>query len=288
MVLAGSFICTCHLYSITMSETNTPVNVVFDLQRTAIEQTNEALTRGVEAQQEYGERLVDFGPAKQASEQSYDALRTLVDSYFEAVDATMPGQQDLLDDLRTTFDDQLDTLEATQVEAIEAVEANVQDGNELTEELLEEFVETLDEQFETMLEANADVEEQTVEAVRDVEGNIEELQAEFEAQSEEIAENFQAYLDQFQAQVAEVQQEVEAVTDEISETTEAQVETAVEATDESLQTIDGLGPTYAERLHEQGIESLGALAAATAETVAAAADVSETQAESWIETARAE
>ncbi|WP_121743582.1 hypothetical protein [Natronorubrum halophilum] len=186
-----------------MSETNSPVSAVFDLQRNAIEQTHEAVKRGVDTQQEFGEAFVDFGPAKQANERSYDAVRTVVDVYFDAVESTTPGQQDLLGDFRATVDEQLDAIEANQAEAIEAVEANAQEGSESVDELFERVIVALDEQFEAVLDAHAGVEDQTLAVFEGVEDNLEELQAEFETQ-----------FAQPEAQVTELQQHVEAVGDD--------------------------------------------------------------------------
>ncbi|AZH24706.1 hypothetical protein DU502_04585 [Haloplanus aerogenes] len=271
MVFRGRVIRVRPLCSTTMSEPNSPVSAVFALQRNAIEQTHEAVKRGVETQQEFGEAFVDFGPAKQANERGYDAVRTVVDVYFDAVESTTPGQEDLLDDFRTTVDEQLDALEANQVEAIEAIEANAQEGSESVDELFERVIEVLNEQFEAVLDAHADVQGQTVEAVEDLEGNLEELQAEFETQ-----------FAQFEEQATELQQHVEDMHDDIAEIADQQVEVQVE----SLDTIKGIGSTYVDRLQDQGIESFEALAEASTDTVAETAEVSREQANEWIEAAQ--
>lgn len=271
-----------------MSEPNSPVSVVFDLQRNAIEQTHKAVTRGVETQQHFGETLVDFEPAKQTTERSYEAVRTVGDVYFDAVESAMPGQQDLLADVRAAVDDQLDTLEATQVETIEAVETNVQEASAAADDSRAEFITALDEQFEAVLDAHEAIEAQTVEAFDGVEGDLEALQAEFEAHSEEAAEQSEAQLKQFTEQLAELQQQIADVNGELTETVAQQVETHVEAADNSLETIDGLGATYADRLQAQGIESLDVLAETNADTVAEAADVTEEKAQVWIDAAQPE
>lgn len=243
-----------------MSKTDSPASIAFDIQRSAIEQTHQAVSRGVETQRGFNEALVDFGAAKQANERSYDALRTVVDVYFDALETAMPGQQDALGEFRDAVDEQFDALEADQTEAIETLEANVREGSESADDLLEEFVAVLDEQFEAVLDAQADIEDQTVEAVEGFEGNLEELRTEFEAQ-----------LEQFEEQAAEM-----------ADTPDQQGEAA----GESLEAIDGIGPTYADRLHDQGIESLDALGETAVDTVALAADVSEAQAEEWIDAAQ--
>jgi len=63
----------------------------------------------------------------------------------------------------------------------------------------------------------------------------------------------------------------------------------LEVAEEDLQdveSIDGIGPTYAERLREAGIESVAALSGADVETVADAAGVSESRAGDWLDQAR--
>jgi predicted flap endonuclease-1-like 5' DNA nuclease len=52
-----------------------------------------------------------------------------------------------------------------------------------------------------------------------------------------------------------------------------------------LQRIDGLGPTYADRLAENGIETLADVEETDPEGVASIAEVSESRAEEWIEQA---
>jgi predicted flap endonuclease-1-like 5' DNA nuclease len=80
----------------------------------------------------------------------------------------------------------------------------------------------------------------------------------------------------------EMRDEAPTATDEASEATDEHTEEAA-----SLQEIKGIGPTYAGRLEAAGIASVADLAAADAETVADAADATETRATDWIERAQA-
>jgi polyhydroxyalkanoate synthase len=50
-----------------------------------------------------------------------------------------------------------------------------------------------------------------------------------------------------------------------------------------VETVDGIGPTYAERLRDIGIETTGDLAAADVSTVAEAAQVSKARAQDWLD-----
>jgi predicted flap endonuclease-1-like 5' DNA nuclease len=65
-------------------------------------------------------------------------------------------------------------------------------------------------------------------------------------------------------------------------------EQGVEAAEENLETIDGVGSTYAERLSQAGIETINDLANAQAEAVADAAAISENRATAWIEAAQSQ
>ena len=69
---------------------------------------------------------------------------------------------------------------------------------------------------------------------------------------------------------------------------EAAADDDVEADDmagEPVETITGIGPAYADRLDEAGIESVAELAAADSETIGEAIDVSPKRVADWIERA---
>jgi predicted flap endonuclease-1-like 5' DNA nuclease len=64
-------------------------------------------------------------------------------------------------------------------------------------------------------------------------------------------------------------------------------ETATDEGSAPVQNITGIGPAYAERLGEAGVETVSQLADAEAGALAAETDLSETRIEGWIEQARA-
>lgn len=246
-----------------MSEHTTPAGVLFEAQRNAIEGTHEAFKRGVETQRELGETFVDFTPARQANERGYDAAHSLVDSYFDALASATPGSQDPFADVREAVDEQLDTLEATQTQAIETAEANARDGNESAASFLAAVDAALDDAFEATLDAHEDAEDQ------------------FATLEREVEEGVSAVVEDGAGAAVET-------TSEQVETASEQVEASVEAAGAAIEQIDGLGPTYAERLQAQGIDSIAALAQANAETVAEVADATRKQAEGWIEAAQSQ
>jgi predicted flap endonuclease-1-like 5' DNA nuclease len=56
-------------------------------------------------------------------------------------------------------------------------------------------------------------------------------------------------------------------------------------TDADLEEIKGIGPTYADRLREAGVEGVAELATADATEVAAASDIAESRVQKWIDRA---
>ncbi|WP_247005565.1 class III poly(R)-hydroxyalkanoic acid synthase subunit PhaC [Halorientalis litorea] len=76
--------------------------------------------------------------------------------------------------------------------------------------------------------------------------------------------------------------EIEDESDE-TETTDDAADATDEQAGPDVETVTGIGPTYAERLHAAGIETTADLAAADAATVADAAEVSESRAQDWLD-----
>lgn len=67
---------------------------------------------------------------------------------------------------------------------------------------------------------------------------------------------------------------------------EAEVPAGTTGGDEPVDSLSGIGPAYAERLAEAGVETVGDLAAADAADLDAATDIGEGRLASWIEKAR--
>ncbi|QLD89770.1 class III poly(R)-hydroxyalkanoic acid synthase subunit PhaC [Natronomonas salina] len=97
-------------------------------------------------------------------------------------------------------------------------------------------------------------------------------------------------VDEGDEQEPDVEDEAEAIEEAVAEeASEEMVEEDVDPAEtegSDLEELDGVGPTYADRLREGGIASLADLADADPETVAEAAQVGESRAADWIEQAQ--
>ena len=81
---------------------------------------------------------------------------------------------------------------------------------------------------------------------------------------------------------AESSDEVDDEFEAADEVGEDDAESTADGSTESVETIKGIGPAYAGRLEEFGIETVGELAAADAAEVADGIDVSESRVSDWI------
>jgi predicted transcriptional regulator/predicted flap endonuclease-1-like 5' DNA nuclease len=124
-------------------------------------------------------------------------------------------------------------------------------------------------------------------------------------QQQLVAQSVDAFLDAHQnaeQQTIQGVQQAEQVAQTVQQQTQEVVESAEEAASESqaqsasegesegqdLESIEGLGATYADRLRSYGIESVEHLAQADSETIADAAEISEERATEWVTSAQSQ
>jgi len=183
-----------------MTEYTTPINSVFEFQRTAIEQSQHAVERSVEFQQSVNEAVLDgLDSQESAQRQGVELNRTAVHSYLDAIEATVPGAAGTFDDVREVVDEQYDTLLENHTEAFDSVAEEVERGIEVYDESAEEYLAAVEEQTEALLEAHEEIEGETVDVVREATGQLEEFQDQLEEQVEEVQEQ----VEEVQEQVAE-------------------------------------------------------------------------------------
>ena len=205
-----------------MSENTSPINTVFEFQRSTIEQTHETLRRGVEFQQDLSETVVgSFDPVRGAQQRSQDLVRTGFDTYFDAVESAVPGDQEIVTEFRETIEERLDTLEGSQLDAVDAFEQNLEEGTDAVDELLEDFLESLDEQIASLLESHEEIEDQTVDALETLEEQIADPQDELEERREAVSGQLEEQIDDLSGQLEEgtdtLQGRIEDVTEQVED-----------------------------------------------------------------------
>lgn len=166
-----------------MTNKNTPVGLLFELQRETIEQTGELLEQVVELS-------ADMSDGDAVSRQRDIATETVElgrESIHRSLDtvALFAGDREEFDEVRETVDTTFDTVRDQQGEAFDRFETQ-------TEEFESELLARIDEQVEMLLELNEELEQQLTETAEQL-----VQQAEEGGFAEGLEEQFEQLADQF-------------------------------------------------------------------------------------------
>lgn len=292
-----------------MSQAESPIRTIFDAQRTLVKQGEQTVKQGFGFQRS-ANRLAMTGLKSQESfqRQGLELAQAATQAYVNTV-AMMTGSQPSRE--QYYVDDTFARLKRTHAQLFDVAERELDRGITSFDELSDEYVDALDRQIDQLLETHRTIEDETAQNFAELSETLREqlkrtqevqdrLEDRFEEQSTQAEEMLRTQIDQAEEFQRELERETERTrrelreeswVDEPRQTVEVR-RTEAERTGErepehELERIDGIGPTFRDRLVKAGITSLDELAAADPETVAGAADISEERAEEWIEEAQA-
>jgi predicted flap endonuclease-1-like 5' DNA nuclease len=129
----------------------------------------------------------------------------------------------------------------------------------------------------------------------DVDSSAAETDAPAVDESDAATEESETAVDESEAAAEEAIEEAEPDAEGEEEPAETEADAEAEAEPEepepeapegTLEDVKGIGPAYAERLRNAGVDSIADLADADAEDLAAETDLSATRIENWIEQAK--
>lgn len=271
-----------------MSSATTPIAAAFEMQRRSIQFGERLIEQGLTVQRDATESAIrnGFAAQREAQQQAMELARRLFHAQVDAVQTTLSS-----DEFRSIVDRQFEAIDEDQTVAMDEFESTLVDAfDEMSERQREVFVESV----ESALDAHADVERQAVQGV----GRSQDVARTAQQQAETVADVAQQGTEQMAAQtteaaeqglntaqrgVATAQQTAGGAATETTQQTPQSSELQSEAA--QLEEIEGLGPTYADRLQGEGIESMTDLADADADRIAEIAEVAQDQAEEWVEEA---
>lgn len=165
-----------------------PLTNVFELQRTAIEQSRDAFEQMIEFQLQFTDAAVSGTEATgELYLQGIETSRRALHSYLDAVEATLPRSDDAVAQIRETIDAQFDQLEDQQREAMTMIEERVED----TEDASEAYLDSLDDQLDVLIDSHEQTEERTAEVLERIETQAERVQEEGQEQVVRQAEELQ-------------------------------------------------------------------------------------------------
>ncbi|PSP73553.1 hypothetical protein BRC86_09055 [Halobacteriales archaeon QS_3_64_16] len=194
-----------------MSTYTTPIDAMFETQRSAIKQGQQATKQTLEFQRNASRMaLSGLKSSESAQRQGVELLESGAHSYLSAVEAMTPGAQAGTGQLRRQTDELFGQLKTSHADVFATLTEEAERGVRSYDELTAEYLDAMDEQLETLLDAHTDIQSQVLKATEGYEDRSEEFQERFEeAMDDQVdrAEQFQQQLEeQFETQVARTEQ----------------------------------------------------------------------------------
>jgi nucleoid-associated protein YejK len=104
-----------------------------------------------------------------ASEQTTGVTKSAVDAYFNALEASVPGNAEGIQQLRESVHEQIDAGNEIQAETWSAVHELAEQSVEAADEFADNYSTVVDDSYDAFLESHERLEEQTVSAAESVE-----------------------------------------------------------------------------------------------------------------------
>ncbi|MFC7009322.1 helix-hairpin-helix domain-containing protein [Halalkalicoccus salilacus] len=273
------------------------VNAQFDAFESAVDEDEirSAADEQFEQNAKYTQQLINA-----QFEQGTELLQKLLNAQFDAFESAVDE-----DEYRSAMNSQFYDFEGAQNEAWDEFESGFV---EAFEALSNQQKHVVAQSVDAFLDAQQDAEQQTIQGVQQAEQVAETAQQQSQQvaqtaqqQGEQVARTVQQQTEEVAQTAAEGAEEIaEESADAAEQQAEVQVDAAEDVASESadvadaedegqdLESIEGLGTTYADRLRQYGIQSVEHLSQADGETVADAAEVSEERATEWITSAQSQ
>jgi len=172
-----------------MTDYTTPVSTTFEMQRAAIEQSQQAFEQSVEFQQNVGQAFLDsLDTQESAQRRGVELSQQAIHSYLDAVENTVPGVAGTVEEVRNAVDEQFEFLLENHAEVFESLGTELDEGIDAYDDLTGDYVAAVEEQIEMVLDAHEDLEGQSVEAVEQVEEQMDQLQDQVEQVQDQVQE----------------------------------------------------------------------------------------------------
>lgn len=225
----------------------------FELQQRYVEEgqdmVDETMREALEIQSDTLRAVGNAVATQQKAQETATELgREVTEGYLDALETSLDEWESSVEEARTAADRSIEDLQKIQEQANDSVQNEVSDALQTYNEFATAYVDLVNSAVHTSLSTVGPA----TEAGEQIQVTVEE---------------------QTQAATQAVEETQEIVKDiEISD-------------DAEIEDVNGIGPTYAERLRDSGITSVRDLAVSTPDEIAEAADVGVDRAHDWIKQA---
>jgi predicted flap endonuclease-1-like 5' DNA nuclease len=268
------------------------MNAIFEMQRNAIQQSQQMMHQGVDMQQRMTESLLrnNLRAGQNAQRQGTELARNWVDTYFRAL-GTAFGQGDT-SEVNETLDEQFEQFTDSQEEAWSAFEDSLDQAMTAYEDLSESQKELVDRSFTLFVDLQRKTYSRVAAAAYPwLARQPEQAVAMDTGETAETTKTGEAA--EIAEQTTDEETEPDTSTDHAvttkSDEPAASDETSTSMTESKtldLQYLSGIGTAYKDRLEAVGITSVEALADADPEELASQTTLPEKRLREWIEQAK--
>lgn len=172
-----------------MSTNQNPIAATFEIQRDAVLQSQKTVQQSLEFGARASEMYVEaLKSSAVAAEGSTDVTKAAVNTYFDALVASVPGNAEGIEELRASVLEQVDAGAEIGAETRAAIEEAAEENVETYEEFAEAYAELVDDSFDAFLAAHDDVAEHATAAAEQATAAAEEFEAQLEDDFESAAE----------------------------------------------------------------------------------------------------
>jgi hypothetical protein len=132
-----------------------PITQMFDMQRTAVKQTQKATTDAIEAQKAMADLFVDsMQSTGSIMEQNATLTKQSWHAIFDAMEANMPEGTVDFDQFRDLVDEQVDMTAESQEELVASFQEAMQEGSDAWKDYADSYTDVVDSSFDSFIEAH--------------------------------------------------------------------------------------------------------------------------------------
>jgi hypothetical protein len=153
------------------------MNAIFEMQRNAIQQSQQMMHQGVDMQQRMTESLLrnNLNTGRNAQRQGTELARNWMDTYFRAI-GTMFGQSDT-SEVSGSLREEFEQFTDSQEEAWNSFEDSLDQAMTAYEDLSESQKELIDRSFNSFFEMQRETGERVADAAEEMERQAQESQS---------------------------------------------------------------------------------------------------------------
>lgn len=165
------------------NDTQNPMRMMFDVQRSFLQQGQQALQQTLDIQRNMTESLLrnNTGTGRTVQKQGTELAKNWTDAYVMALGSMMP-QQDV-QDLRSSVDDQFSQFRDAQDQAWDSIDSSVDDAVNAFNQLTQEQKQLIQQSVNSFYQAQSKMGQEAASVAQDIQEEAEQMSEEASSSS---------------------------------------------------------------------------------------------------------